>query len=412
MPNAISTLPRPKLIAAFAALLAVALCASLVTAGAAAAKPKPFKPTKGPGGLAFYKPPKLQPNGHGKLIWSRKAGGVVPVAGAKSTRLVLYTSTTPQGKKTAVSGYVAVPKGKAPEGGWPVISWAHGTTGVADVCAPSRNQQGNPAEGYTAYVYPEFQAWVAAGYAVAVTDYQGLGTPGAHSYLVGKAEGRSVLDIVSAARQLDSSIGKRFLIAGHSQGGQSALFAASLAPSWSPDLKLRGTVAFAPASHIVDQAKLLPAFTQPSGLSALAALILTGATTVSPKLAPPKLLSDTALALYPQVDKVCLPQLGQPDSFGGQAPATLIRDGADTTELYKVLTAMNPALKIAGPVVLAQGSADTTVFPFYTDQLNTELQGKGDNVTYTTYPGVDHAGIVAAAEDQTLAFFEQRLPPG
>ena len=46
------------------------------------------------------------------------------------------------------------------------------------------------------------------------TDYQGLGTPGKHAYLVGKAEGRSVLDIVQAARQLDRKIGKRYLIAG------------------------------------------------------------------------------------------------------------------------------------------------------------------------------------------------------
>jgi hypothetical protein len=61
--------------------------------------------------------------------------------------------------------------------------------------------------------------------------YQGLGTPGKHPYLIGEAEGRSVLDIVSAARQLDPKIGLRFLISGHSQGGQSALFAAGEARS-------------------------------------------------------------------------------------------------------------------------------------------------------------------------------------
>src|SRR5947208_1260634 len=84
-----------------------------------------------------------------------------------------------------------------------------------------------------------------AGYAVVRTDYQGLGTPGIHQYLVGTAEGRSTLDIVRAARKLDSRVSGRTAIAGHSQGGHAALWGAALAPKWTPELNLRGTVAFA-----------------------------------------------------------------------------------------------------------------------------------------------------------------------
>src|SRR5438034_153657 len=83
-----------------------------------------------------------------------------------------------------------------------------------------------------------------AGYAVIRTDYQGLGTPGIHEYLVGIAEGRSTLDIVRAAHRLDSRVSGRMAIAGHSQGGHAALWGAALAPRWTPELKLRGTVAF------------------------------------------------------------------------------------------------------------------------------------------------------------------------
>ena len=125
----------------------------------------------------------------------------MPLAKAASTKLVLYTSVTPKGKRVAVSGSVSVPKGKPPKHGWPVISFAHGTTGTADVCAPSRNRKGNPARAYISYIDPELNAWLKAGYAVVRTDYQGLGTPGPHPYLIGKAEGRSVLDIVRAARR-------------------------------------------------------------------------------------------------------------------------------------------------------------------------------------------------------------------
>jgi dienelactone hydrolase len=396
------------------ALLAFVLCVSLAGSAQAGTSVKPghksghhgkasFKPRKGPAGLAFYKPPKRWPKGHGKLIWSRRIKPATPAAGIKSTRLLLYTSKTAQGKRTAVSGYLSVPKGRAPKGGWPVITWAHGTTGIADVCAPTRSITSGPPESFVT-------DWVARGYAVVATDYQGLGTPGRHQYLVGKSEGRSVLDVIRAARQLDRSLGRRFIVTGVSQGGQAALFSSSLAGSWTPDLRLRGTISYAPGSHLAEQAALLPLLTSPSPLSAVAALIFSGATVASPDLKPQAILSDPALALFPQVNRICLPQLSLGDSFGGLAPSTLIREGADTTGLTRVLKSMNPAVKIKGPVLLAQGTADTTAIPMYTDALKGELDAKGDEVTYRKYEGVDHGGIVDAAQPEAIAFFKDRLP--
>jgi pimeloyl-ACP methyl ester carboxylesterase len=368
------------------------------------------KITKGPKGLSFYKPPKDLPKQHGSLIWARKASGLVPLADARYTKLVLYSSRTPQGAKDAVSGSVSVPKGKAPKGGWPVITYAHGTTGVADICAPSRNSLSNPAQSYISYIYPDLNAWLQAGYAVLQTDYQGLGTPGKHPYLVGEAEGRSVLDIVTAARQLDPKVSKRFLIAGHSQGGQSALFAAGEASSWTPRLRLRGTVAFAPASHILDQAALLPALTTPSPLTALATLILDGASTQSKAINVNALLSDEVLQFYPLLQSQCLSQLAQSNELGGIPPSHLERSGADVSALNPVLAAMNPLVTTTAPILIAQGTADTTVFPNYTDKLNTELVNAGDQVTYKKYPGVNHGGVVTAGEPDALAFFQQLLP--
>ncbi len=386
---------------ALLALLALAFAAT----GSADAAVK-----KGPRGGSFYVPPKKLPKGHGKAVWQREATKLVPIAGAKINKVLLYTSRSPEGKRVAVSGSVSVPKGKAPKGGWPVISWAHGTTGTADSCAPTRIRPSSVVAPYVAYVHPQLEDWIKAGYAVVATDYQGLGTPGPHPYLVGKAEGRSVVDMVSAARQLVPSIGKKYLIAGHSQGGQSSLFAASLADDWAPGLKLKGTVSYAPASHLKTQAELLPSLTSPSGLSALATLILKGASTVTAKIKINKLLTPGARALYPQTEQTCLPQLAASDSLGGLAPADLLKKNADTTTLYDVLDGMNPAVEIGPPVLLAQGTADTTVFPFFTDQLNGELNDLGDNVDYRTYPGVNHGAIVAAAEDDALDFFERRLP--
>ena len=401
----------PRSRASIVALTLVCVAALLaLLAGSATAK-KPPKPVKGPNGAKFYTPPKGYPSKHGSLIWQRKAGGITPLPGAKNS-LVLYTTRTLGGGKVVSSGVVSVPKGKAPKGGWPVISYAHGTTGVADVCAPTRMPSGSLQEPYVTYVNPELQDWIDDGYAVVRTDYAGLGTPGPHGYLVGIDEGHAVLDIVSAARSLNPDVGKKFLIAGHSQGGHAALFAAAEAAKYGKGLKLRGTVAYAPASHLAEQESLLPALTSPSGLSALATMIISGAATVSDEIQPDQILSDQVLQFYPQLEQTCLAQLSQSDSLGGIPPSQLERPGADLTKLREVLQDQNPAIVTKAPILLAQGLADTTVFPFLTNSLNDELVAKGNTVDYQTYPDVDHGQVVAAAEDQVEAFFEQRLPAG
>src|SRR3954452_2105660 len=164
----------PKLALVLALLLAAALAAS------AAARVR-----TGPGGPAFYPPPSPIPGkGHGGLIWARRLAGAAALHGGAGSRLLLYRSTGARGKAAAVSGVLTIPKGKAPKGGWPVVTYAHGTTGIADICAPSRDSASNPAHGYIAYANPMLQQWVKAGYAVVRTDYEGLGTPGIHPFLV------------------------------------------------------------------------------------------------------------------------------------------------------------------------------------------------------------------------------------
>jgi pimeloyl-ACP methyl ester carboxylesterase len=390
-----------------AAIAAAVLTLGLL-AGSAGAE---AKVAKGPRGLAFYKPPKDLPGPHGTLIWARKAGGLVPLENARSTKLVLYTSHTPQGKLAAVSGSVAVPRGKPPKLGWPVITWAHGTVGVADVCAPSRDFLGTPTPTGETYINPDLNAWLAAGYAVLRTDYQGLGTPGKHPFLVGKAEGRGVLDIVQAARELDPRIGKRYLIAGHSQGGHAALFAAGEARTYLPKLRLRGTVAFAPASHLLEQTSLLALFTSPNPLTAFAALIVDAASTQSKQIDVSRLLSDRALALYPLLQTQCLARLAQSDEYGGIPPSELERPGADLSALNPVLAAMNPLVRSRAPIQIEQGDADTTVFKIFTDQLKDELIAAGNQVIYKTYSGIGHGGVVTAGEPSARAFFQQMLPP-
>ena len=359
---------------------------------------------KGPRGDAFYKPPKKLPKGHGEMIWKRKAQNLIDAKADDATSYkVLYSSRSPQGDPIAVSGSVAVPNGKPPKRGWPVITWDHGTTGLADSCAPSRTDYGTALESFV-------DGWLKEGYAVVRTDYQGLGTPGPHPYLIGKSAARSALDITAAARELLPSLSRDYVIAGHSQGGHAALWTAGYAESWQPDLRLHGTMAFAPASHIAEQISLLPALTSPNPLSALAVSIFAGATTANPRIVPEKVINPAPLALYPQIEQKCLGELSLPDSFGGIAPADLIQDGADLTPLLKVLTKNNPDIKTSAPIIVLQGDADTTVFPQFTQQLVGELEAKGDDVTYDVIPGADHGGVMVDGLDEADAFLKKNLP--
>ncbi len=359
---------------------------------------------RAPAGLRFYTPPATAVAGRpGTLIWARRVPTPRGMSAAATTTLVLYRSVLPNGRPTAVSGLVFTPRGRPPKRGWELISWAHGTTGIADGCAPSRHLA-------SAYIYPQLDGWLKRGYAIAQTDYQGLGTPGTHQYLIGPAEAAAVDDIALAARQLDPAIGRRFAIAGHSQGGQAALFAAAAAARVAPSLKLVGVAAFAPASHLVDEVKAASAVSTPGGgLTAIGGLLVTGAAANSRAVDLPALLTPRAFALLPEVQHECLAQLGDPNSWGGLAPGAILRTGVDRTALYRVLGAMNPALRIRVPVLLLQGEADTTVFASFTNSVDSELRSRGDRVSYLTYAGVTHSGVVISGYPAATAWLAQRF---
>ncbi|MFX9169475.1 lipase family protein, partial [Acinetobacter baumannii] len=80
----------------------------------------------------------------------------------------------------------------------PILAWAHGTTGVADTCAPSGDYVGGPVHSYQEVASNALDSWLARGYAVVAPDYQGLGTLGAHPYMNAKSQLHTVVDAVRA----------------------------------------------------------------------------------------------------------------------------------------------------------------------------------------------------------------------
>jgi fermentation-respiration switch protein FrsA (DUF1100 family) len=170
-------------------------------------------------------------------------------------------------------------------------------------------------------------------------------------------------------------------------------------------------VAFAPASHLGEQGAALRALTNPGGgLSGLASLIVRAVDDAYPSLHLAKLLSARAAALYPQTRTRCLPALGRPDSFGGLAPADIFKPDADLAPLIARLNANDPEeLRIKTPVLVEQGTADTTVFPSFTQQLADEYDRDGVPLTYRTYTDVNHTGIVTAGALDAAEFIRGLL---
>jgi alpha-beta hydrolase superfamily lysophospholipase len=350
----------------------------------------------------------LPPGPHGSIIRSAVLRGSPAVPGARNY-LVWYRSVDPLGGPVEVSGTIAVPTGRAPAGGWPLVSWAHGTTGVADLCAPSRDIGPSfPAHDYTALVRQVQARWIAAGYAVAQTDYQGLGTPGPHGYLIGTAEARAVADMALAARAIDGDIGRRWIAVGHSQGGQAAVFTDAQAQQWAPGLRLLGAVALAPASHLgllVPLARVSPT-ASPNG--AFMPLVIDGARTVA-AIDPARILTPEALRLLPEAEHGCIGQLR--DSDWVRLPLNRIyRPDADLSTLQRVLDQNDPGTqRFTEPLLVLQGGADQIVSPLATSAMAATLAQSGSPVAYRVYPGVDHRGVLAASFADALAWANVRF---
>lgn len=174
------------------------------------------------------------------------------IRGARAWR-IRYSSQDSLGVATESTGLVIAPS--AGGSNLPVVTWAHGTTGLGDAACPSA--QPDPARELIVYFstastqsidygVPGLQGFIDEGWIVCATDYQGLGTPGMHHYTVNRTNAIDAVSIVHAARAMDIGAGTQFGCMGWSQGGGAAAAAAELDAAHYGELTLVGTVPFSP----------------------------------------------------------------------------------------------------------------------------------------------------------------------
>jgi alpha-beta hydrolase superfamily lysophospholipase len=169
------------------------------------------------------------------------------VAGA-SRRMVYQSIQGISGRATEVSGAAFMPKGLPPGGGWPIIAIGHGTTGIAQDCGVSSAAD---LKG----LGDQVAAFLSEGYAVAITDYEGLGAGGPHLYLEPHSAAYNVFDSVRALRALFPAASAKWIAFGGSQGGQAAWAVDEFDADYGDGLDLVGSVAIAPAVNLVSAAE-------------------------------------------------------------------------------------------------------------------------------------------------------------
>jgi len=316
---------------------------------------------------------------------------------------VMYVSRTELGAPTYVTGLVYVPNGPVPKGGYNVITWAHGTNGMAPICAPSLNP---------ATAVPSLQQLLNDDYVVVASDYQGEGTPGLLPYLAGKVAAQNTIDIVRAAHHIPGLLlTKNYLVWGHSEGGQTALFVWHIAKQYAPELNLVGVVAGAPPSQL----QYIYSFLSGSN-SAFKFYVLMVAlgwnTAYGNKLAP---LNQVFNPLAYQVTKNYAHQCAIKDALAAINYKLSQLTKTDPNKLpawHKLIVANDPGSFTQPtqiPLLIIQGSQDEQI-PVITSQLLAQhLCSIGAQLQRWIYPGQNHGSVVPVSANDMLHWINDRF---
>ncbi|MBV8496867.1 MAG: alpha/beta fold hydrolase [Gammaproteobacteria bacterium] len=347
----------------------------------------------------FYDTPSLAGTKPGDLLRHETFAGYALPKGATAVR-ILYHSLNADGGDVATSGVVLIPRGAAPAGGWPVIAWAHGTSGVARMCAPSLEKD-------MEYGEEGLMPMVRAGFAVVATDYHGLGTEGPHEYINKTAQARDTIYSVPAARAAVPALGHRWVAVGHSQGGIAAWSVAELETA-QKDPDYLGAISVAGAA---EPRAILAAMGEPDSSAAFYLDYIAYAIHVrTPAFKPADMLVDKALERYADLTtKGCWNYAYA--SFLGDHGGKVLKPGWDQTEGAQRFFKANElgVAPVGGPLLVLAGEADETVPLPLVKATVKKACANGITLSFRSYPGLDHDPTMEKSTPDQLAWIRDRF---
>ncbi len=293
-----------------------------------------------------------------------------------------------------------------------VLAWTHGTTGVAQQCAPSLL-----TNSFDYSMPPAVEAIMKWGWVIVVTDYMGLGTQGPHPYLIGVPEGRSEFDAVGAARQLEGvDAGDKTVAWGHSQGGHAALWVGIEAARYAPDVPLSGVAALAPASDLAEMAT--PLGDDPLGTT-FKSFIIAAYSKIYPDVSFDDYVRASARLIVRETAQRCIvsPEILAVIGLKLSKEAVFARNFG-SGPLATRLKENTPDQRTGVPIFIGQGLTDVSVIPELQRAVAERLCAAGQVIDYCGYARRDHMGVIAADSPvipDVLEWTEARLastPPG
>ncbi|ENW36705.1 alpha/beta hydrolase [Acinetobacter baumannii] len=346
---------------------------------------------------------------------------------AAESSILTYKMLGQSGQEVQATSLVFTPNTQPPVGGWPIVVWAHGTTGVADVCAPSKAALADSTKDLISKL-------LAAGYVVVAPDYEGLGTSGIHPFLNVKSEAFSITDAVVATRnylsQRNLLTSKKWVTVGHSQGGHAALGAAQYASR--AQLEYKGTVAVAPASNLgfiliageqsVANATLDKKISMYAQLDTYTALVTAGIRNTQPTFDYPQVFTPQISSIAQQAETICSGPLGQ--AFGAGMTQYVTEhngtlDGYTRTQpnfmavpLVKTFLDKDSQplqVKVTTPIIIYQGLADSTVPKVATDILISNATVVGTKINSYVTGNWDHGTAMSSNVDNIVGNVQSLL---
>jgi hypothetical protein len=361
------------------------------------------------GGLTLA-PPALAARAPGTVVNAKPLPKKLWIPGTTSRAFKLtYATTDARGRRALSTGTLFVPRGRTPRGGWPVISWSHGTSGLGDRCAPSVVGPALPRRDR-----PYLANWMRDGYAIVASDYAGLGTAGLPAYLNGRSEAHNIVDIVKAgrtyARRAGSRLSRRWVVIGQSQGAGAAIYTARYATRYGGrGLDYLGAVGTGTPAYVENVVKAIgPGFPPLSpATDAYMGYIFASLRRFHPELGLEGILTPTGRDFLRRAERECVFDYEKTvaDADVGNwftSPVSSLPNFGKTIDSYMAM----PEDGFDRPFFMGHGRQDADVpYPLTLPYVR-ELQANNEPLTFKTYDS-DHSGTLLASQKDTHPFVKR-----